>query len=199
MKKKILMVVLPIILFVSCDYSNTSNTVVYEKKYTSYKILPVVSMYLNDHQETMNNDITKNKAAKELQKAVFDSIRKDSMFLYELPLEYKTALKKGNRYIVLFSLSSVGEKKCENGQLSVSFDLYSVVSEDVVTSLKEGEYYNVSGKFVGSVNNRIILPSGNTIYNNPNINDDLGRVHVSLGGLYIEKMRATPSWKFGIN
>lgn len=163
-----------------------------------YKLTAIWVNFVKANKNVFNNEITREKAANTFQKAVFDSIKNDLGILTSIPLKYETALKKGSKYIIKFSLTDYnklnvthidknGNKECS---YKVAFDLFTIGDDKIIERLKDGEFYYIkSCKFIGSVNNRITLPSGNTFCQNPYFTKEnsefFPKFNLNLGGLYV--------------
>ena len=145
--------------------------------------------YVAHHLEGFNNEVTREKTAKEMQRMVIDTINSDPDLLYELPLKYESVVEKGNSYIVRFS---TGYRYQWTDRRICDIDLwfYSIVDEGIISILKDKEIYYLSkAKFMGKVNDKIELPDGNTFDHKPHvalIESPLDTTYmVGLGGFYV--------------
>lgn len=146
--------------------------------------------YVAHHLEGFNNEVTREKTAKEMQRMVIDTINSDPDLLYELPLKYESVVEKGNSYIVRFS---TGYRYQWTDRRICDIDLwfYSIVDEGIISILKDKEIYYLSkAKFKGKVNDKIELPDGNTFDHKPHvalIESPLDTTYmVGLGGFYVK-------------
>lgn len=146
--------------------------------------------YVAHHLEGFNNEVTREKTAKEMQRMVIDTINSDPDLLYELPLKYESVVEKGNSYIVRFS---TGYRYQWTDRRICDIDLwfYSIVDEGIISILKDKEIYYLSkAKFMGKVNDKIELPDGNTFDHKPHvalIESPLDTTYmVGLGGFYVK-------------
>ncbi len=145
--------------------------------------------YVAHHLEGFNNEVTREKTAKEMQRMVIDTINSDPDLLYELPLKYESVVEKGNSYIVRFS---TGYRFQWTDRRICDIDLwfYSIVDEGIISILKDKEiYYFSKAKFMGKVNDKIELPNGDTFDHKPHvalIESPLDTTYmVGLGGFYV--------------
>lgn len=145
--------------------------------------------YVAHHLEGFNNEVTREKTAKEMQRMVIDTINSDPDLLYELPLKYESVVEKGNSYIVRFS---TGYRFQWTDRRICDIDLwfYSIVDEGIISILKDKEIYYLSkAKFMGKVNDKIELPNGDTFDHKPHvalIESPLDTTYmVGLGGFYV--------------
>lgn len=152
--------------------------------------------YVAHHLEGFNNEVTREKTAKEMQRMVIDTINSDPDLLYELPLKYESVVEKGNSYIVRFS---TGYRFQWTDRRICDIDLwfYSIVDEGIISILKDKEIYYLSkAKFMGKVNDKIELPNGDTFDHKPHvalIESPLDTTYmVGLGGLYIRDIELKP-------
>lgn len=146
--------------------------------------------YVAHHLEGFNNEVTREKTAKEMQRMVIDTINSDPDLLYELPLKYESVVEKGNSYIVRFS---TGYRYQWTDRRICDIDLwfYSIVDEGIISIMKDKEIYYLSkAKFMGKVNDKIELPDGNTFDHKPHvalIESPLDTTYmVGLGGFYVK-------------
>lgn len=146
--------------------------------------------YVAHHLEGFNNEVTREKTAKEMQRMVIDTINSGPDLLYELPLKYESVVEKGNSYIVRFS---TGYRYQWTDRRICDIDLwfYSIVDEGIISILKDKEIYYLSkAKFMGKVNDKIELPDGNTFDHKPHvalIESPLDTTYmVGLGGFYVK-------------
>ena len=180
-------------LFISCGSATKKQN---EDPQKVYKLLSVIDEYVQSHPDLMNNKLTKEKGASEIQQKIIDAIEKDSSILFEIPLEYEMTLRQAenswqpnyDKFIIKFSLSSLGKDAVGNDKSVLSFMLFSIVTEDVVLKLKENKRYLINGHFKGSASGKIKLPSGNIFQKNPYIGKEAigSRTNYDLGAFYVE-------------
>ena len=146
--------------------------------------------YVENHLEGFNNEVTREKTAKVMQRMVIDTIKTNPNLLFEIPLKYESVVEKGNSYIVRFSTGSryqwTVRRICD-----ISLWFYSIVDEGIISKLKDKEtYYLSKAKFMEQVNDKIELPNGDTFDHKPHvalIESPLDTTYmVGLGGLYVK-------------
>lgn len=145
--------------------------------------------YVAHHLEGFNNEVTREKTAKEMQRMVIDTINSDPDLLYELPLKYESVVEKGNSYIVRF-YTGYRFQWTDRRICDIDLWFYSIVDEGIINILKDKEIYYLSkAKFMGKVNDKIELPNGDTFDHKPHvalIESPLDTTYmVGLGGFYV--------------
>ena len=146
-------------------------------------------VYVENHLDGFNNEITREKTATELQRIIIDTITANNNLLNELPLKYESVVNKGGKYIVRFS---TGYRYQWTDRRICDIDLwfYSIVDDEIIKRLKDKEtYYLTKAEFMGPVNDKIELPNGDTFDHNPHvalIERPLDTTFmIGLGGLYV--------------
>ena len=145
MKKKVsisllstaLLIVLSIIMS-SCN--NSPKQSIDKRKHKEYTLTKLVRDYFHDHPNAYNNEITRNRAAKDLQKIVLQN----SSRLFELPFMYnKTYIHNGyNQYIA---------ELCTHLGSSTWFVVYAKCPEEVALSFVDKGIYYIKGDFIGKI------------------------------------------------
>lgn len=145
MKKKVsisllstaLLIVLSIIMS-SCN--NSPKQSIDKRKHKEYTLTKLVREYFHDHPNAYNNEITRNRAAKDLQKIVLQN----SSSLFELPFMYnKTYIHNGyNQYIA---------ELCTHLGSSTWFVVYAKCPEEVALSFVDKGIYYIKGDFIGKI------------------------------------------------
>lgn len=145
MKKKVsisllstaLLIVLSIIMS-SCN--NSPKQSIDKRKHKEYTLTKLVRDYFHDHPNAYNNEITRNRAAKDLQKIVLQN----SSSLFELPFMYnKTYIHNGyNQYIA---------ELCTHLGSSTWFVVYAKCPEEVALSFVDKGIYYIKGDFIGKI------------------------------------------------
>ena len=155
-----------------------------------HKIDSMCIAYVEHHLEGFNNEVTREKTAKDMQRMVIDTIKSNPDLLYEMPLKYESVVEKGSSYIVRFS---TGYRYQWTDRRICDIDLwfYSIVDEGIISKLKDKEtYYLSKAKFMGRVNDKIELPNGDTFDHKPYvalIESSLDTTYmVGLGGLFVK-------------
>ena len=152
--------------------------------------------YIEKHLEGFNNEITRKRTAKEMQRMVIDTINSNHDVLYELPLKYESVVDRGGSFIVRFS-TGYRHQWTDSRICNIDLWLYSIVDESVISKLKDKEtYYLRKAKFMGNVNDKIELPNGDTFDHKPHvalIESPLDTTYmIGLGGLYIRDIELKP-------
>lgn len=147
-------------------------------------------VYVENHLDGFNNEITREKTATELQRIIIDTLKTNENLLYELPLKYESVVDKGNKYIVRFS-TGYRYQWTERRICDIDLWLYSIVDDEIIKRLKDkGTYYLSKVKFMGQVNDKIQLPNGDTFDHNPHvalIESLLDTTFmIGLGGMYVK-------------
>ena len=146
--------------------------------------------YVENHLEGFNNEVTREKTAKDMQRMVIDTIKSNPDLLYEMPLKYESVVEKENSYIVRFS-TGCRYQWTDRRICDISLWFYSIVDEGIISKLKDKEtYYLSKTNFMGQVNDKIELPNGDTFDHKPHvalIESPLDTTYmVGLGGLYVK-------------
>ena len=147
-------------------------------------------VYVENHLDGFNNEITREKTATELQRTIIDTLTANTNLLYELPLKYESVVDKGNKYIVRFS-TGYRYQWTERRICDIDLWIYSIVDDEIINRLKDKEtYYLAKAKFMGEVDDKIELPDGDTFSHKPHvalIESPLDTTYmVGLGGLYVK-------------
>ena len=118
------------------------------------KKLPIeelVDTFMKQHPNYLNNKVTMEEVDKEFQKIVIDTAIN---YLEGIPLELKTLNKNAKSYMAHFQCWHT-IKPYFDFQKPIKeayFDVVTVVPDSLVESLKEGEYYLLSGAIIEQVN-----------------------------------------------
>lgn len=174
------------IIVSSCNNSPKQN--IEYRKHKEYTLQKLVRDYFYEHPNTYNNDVTRHRAAKELQKIVLQN----PSCLFELPYKYNTThVHYGyNQYVAEFG-THLG--------LSTYLIVYAKCSEEVALSLVDNGYYYIKGDFVGKIteqkpaSNPVLYAIENGIYADALYLDKVNTF--SLGGFYIENLSVEPASK----
>ncbi len=155
-----------------------------------HALVEIIDKYRAEHPKLMNNESTRDKGAKELQSIVIEEIKKNPSLLSSIPFQYKDAMKKGSKYIVKFEFSKYNNTPKLTNEYDLVITCFSYATSSQMENLVDDKLYKIQGTCKGSVNGKIVLPSGNTFYMNPDIHDfgsdSFGHeLTIDLGGLYI--------------
>lgn len=194
MKKKVSISLLSIALLIvlsiitsSCN--NSPKQSIDNRKHKEYTLPKLVREYFHNHPNAYNNEITRNRAAKDLQKIVLQN----SSSLFELPFMYnKTYIHNGsNQYIA---------ELCTHLGSSTWLIVYAKCPEEVALSLVDKGYYYIKGYFRGKIteqsprSNPVLYAIENVFY--ADVADALYMEKTnsfSLGAFYIEDLSVEPA------
>jgi hypothetical protein len=197
--KKISLLLLFVALLSSCVNSPSNKKVSIEppkkdiiKVEPSFKLATIIENEMKGLN--ISNEMMRDKMAKKLQKKVFSEISKDGSIISQVPVIYSDAMEKGNKYIVKFEYPMTLSRTVKDisSKYQIVFSIFSVVGSDIMGKLKDNCFYHISGKFCGDVSGKIVLPSGDTFYNNPSITTDdyiSNKVSIDLGGMYYKQLK----------
>ena len=169
-----------ILLFFSSCVNNASSrqnaTVVPTEENESasnvskYVLANVVDSVISANPDFLNNDIKQKKVSKEVQNAVLSAIQKDHSILSDIPLSFEMMMQKGNKYIIKFELSNIGEQGTRiSDKYDIYFNVFTEMSEEEASELIEKHKYHLTFESICDVSNNLVLPSGRTFTDNPNI------------------------------
>ena len=178
MKKLIYFV--SIILFLSSCVNNASSrqcsTVASTEEnetasdVSNYVLANIVDSIISANPDFLNNDIKQKKVSKEVQNAVLSAIQKDHSILSDIPLSFEMMMQKGNKYIIKFELSNIGEQGTRiSDKYDIYFNVFTEMSEEEASELIEKHKYHLTFESICDVSNNLVLPSGRTFTDNPNI------------------------------
>lgn len=136
----------------------------------NYILANIVDSIISDNPDYLNNDIKKNKVAKEIQATVLSAIQQDHSILTEIPLSFVMMMKKGSKYIIKFELSNIGNSGTRiSNKYDIYFNVFTEMSEEEASELIEKHKYHLTFESISDVNNNLVLPSGRTFTDNPKI------------------------------
>lgn len=115
-------------------------------------------------------------------------MKADNTFLSEIPLKFSDMMQKNkNKYILKFECGeySTDDKLLTSKQdkYSINFAIFVEAPEDEASKLELNKIYHLEGKYCGSVNGKLVLPSGNVFDYNAHcykFSDSVGTI--CLGG-----------------
>lgn len=137
---------------------------------SKYVLANVVDSVISANPDFLNNDIKQKKVSKEVQNAVLSAIQKDHSILSDIPLSFEMMMQKGNKYIIKFELSNIGDKGTRiSDKYDIYFNVFTEMSEDEASELIEKHKYHLTFESICDVSNNLVLPSGRTFTDNPNI------------------------------
>ena len=196
MKKSTTLLLLSILALLACNNVQRPQS----KSEDAIRLRPIDSMcvaYIERHLEGFNNEVSREKTAKEMQRMVIDSVKSNPDLLYELPLKYESVVDRGGNYIVRFSIG-YRHQWTDRRRCDINLWFYSIVDEGIISKLKDKEtYYFSKANFMGQVNDKIELPNGDTFDHKPHvalIESPLDTTYiVGLGGMYVKDIELKPS------
>lgn len=202
--KRIVCFILLGVLFSSCHQRQTTEDC---QSLSKSNVHSFIDSCLSSVPNANNNDITRAILADtikaRLQRMSGDTlaILSDLALEYEMSLEYKCIFdtfeseldKNAGKYVVKFSLSSLGECSPKSDVFNVTLQVLTIMGKDDVAKLIDNVEYVVQGKFVDFANNTqetgFRLPSGQYFVDYPSVNTDVfdkEKIHINLGTLILE-------------
>lgn len=137
---------------------------------SKYVLANIVDSVISANPDFLNNDIKQKKVSKEVQNAVLSAIQKDHSILSDIPLSFEMMMQKDNKYIIKFELSNIGDKGTRiSDKYDIYFNVFTEMSEDEASELIEKHKYHLTFESICDVSNNLVLPSGRTFTDNPNI------------------------------
>lgn len=148
----------------STSESETSTEV------SNYVLANIVDSIISANPDYLNNDIKQKKVAGQIQSAVLSAIQNDHSILTEIPLSFAMMMQKGNKYIIKFELSNIGKNGTRiSDKYDIYFNVFTEMSEEEASELIEKHKYHLTFESISDVNNKLVLPSGRTFTDDPNI------------------------------
>lgn len=156
---------------------------------TQFVIANIVDSVLTANPDYKNNDIKEKKVAKEVQSAILAAIKQDHNVLTQIPLSFEMMMQKGNKYIIKFELSTIGNSGTKiSNKYDIYFNVFTEMTEEEAAELVEKQKYHLSFVSISDVNNKLVLPSGRTFEDNPRIiNGTLGEETSVCPGAFLLK------------
>jgi hypothetical protein len=204
MKQKVSISLLSIALLImlsiitsSCN--NSSKQGIDNRKHKEYTLPKLVREYFHNHPNAYNNEITRNRAAKDLQEIVLQN----SSSLFELPFMYnKTYVHNGSNQYIVELCTHLGSYLGSSTWLII----YAKCTEEVALSLVDKGYYYIKGNFRGKIteqspkSNPVLYAIENVFY--ADVADALYMKKTdifSLGAFYIEDLSVKPASSLDFN
>lgn len=169
-----------LILLSACVNSNTSHDSVavastsdseQTTNNTQYVIANIVDSIVSANPDYLDNDIKRNRVATAIQSAILSAVSNNHSVLTEIPLTFEQLMQNGaNKYIVKFELSNIGNSGTRiSNKYDIYFNVFTEMTENEASELVKDKKYHLSFRSIEDVSNKLVLPSGRTFYNNPNI------------------------------
>lgn len=118
----------------------------------------------------IDNDIKRKGVATAIQSAILSEVSNNHNVLTEIPLTFAQMMQKGNKYIVKFELAELVSKGTRiSDKYDNYFNVFTEMSENEACELVKDKKYHLSFNSISDVSNKLILPSGRTFYDNPNV------------------------------
>jgi hypothetical protein len=155
--------------------------------------------YAKSNPHIFNNQMSRDKAAPEVNKMLMDTLSCNPQLLIDCPVRYEQMIKLSkNKYAIKFSLMRFNPQNItyyENyTEYDVSTDIFAIVDENFALKLKDRQMYALKGfTFEGDVNEKnITLPSGAKVCRKPGISItstvDNDR-NFSLSGIFLSDLK----------
>ena len=138
---------------------------------TNYAIANIVDSIVSANPDYLDNDIKRNRVAKAIQSAIISAVSNNHNVLTEIPLTFEQLMQNGvNKYIVKFELSNIGDSGTRiSDKYDIYFNVFTEMTVNEASELVKDKKYHISFNSIEDVSNKLVLPSGRTFYNNPNI------------------------------
>ena len=159
----------------------------------TYIIANIVDSVIAANPDYLNNDIKRKKVGGQIQSAILTAVNKDHNVLTEIPLTFKQMMQKGNnKYIVKFELTNIGSSGTRiSDKYDIYFNVFTEMTEEEASELIQNQNYNLTFSSISDVSNNLVLPSGCTFIDTPNVYktslDD--RPSVSSGGFLLKGVK----------
>lgn len=154
------------------DSTATAETVSTEQQHVAsqYVIANIVDSIVSANPDYLDNDIKRKIVATAIQSAILSEVSNNHNVLTEIPLTFAQMMQKGNKYIIKFELAELGSKGTRiSDKYDIYFNVFTEMSEDEASELVNDKKYHLSFNSISDVSNNLILPSGRTFYDNPNV------------------------------
>lgn len=168
-----------VLLLSACVNSNSSHDSVAvatteDNEQTSvnsqYVIANIVDSIVSANPDYLDNDIKRKRVATAIQSAILSAVSNNHNVLTEIPLTFAQMMQKGDKYIVKFELAELGSKGTRiSDKYDIYFNVFTEMSEDEACELVKDKKYHLSFNSIADVSNRLVLPSGRTFTDNPNV------------------------------
>ena len=139
MKSKSILFAFTAILLIGCVQPKPQE-VQEEKK---IPIVELVSSFMKEHPNYLNNDVTKEEGDKAFEEAFMDTTKN---YFQGVPAKLALITKNGNSYLAQFHCwITPNNFKYQKPVHEVNCDIVTLVSDSLVDKLVEGEYYLLKG------------------------------------------------------
>ena len=170
--KKLIYFVSIILLLTSCvnNASRQQDSAKSENAVTHYLMANIVDSIITANPDYLNNEIKHKKVSEEVQSTLLSAIQKNHNILTEIPLSFEMMMQNEDNYIIKFELSNIGEQGTRiSEKYNISFNVFTEMSEEEASKLIEEHKYHLTFDSIVDASNNLILPSGRTFTDNPNI------------------------------
>lgn len=160
-----------------------------------YVISSIVDSIITANPDYLDNDIKRKRVASAIQNTIISVVKSNHEVLTEIPLTFEQLMQNGvNKYIVKFELSNIGDSGTRiSDKYDIYFNVFTEMTEEEASELVKDKKYHLSFSTIEDVSNKLVLPSGRTFYNNPNVYKTSldERPSVDLGGFLLRKVTFT--------
>lgn len=181
MKYFVSIFLLGLLLFSCVNNSNTNEKMDEVSTSPNYAVANIVDSIITANPDYLNNDIRRKKVAKEIQTAIITAINKDHSVLTEIPLAFEQMMQKGNKYIVKFELANLGSNSTRiSDKYNIYFNVFTEMTEDEASELVQNRKYHLTFNSIADVSGMLILPSGRTFTDTPDVYNTSIDEHTSV-------------------
>lgn len=194
--KKLISIIFPLLILASsCGFNTNSNSNQPKQPEPMNKTGEFVNGWLANHPDVLNNDITKNKGAKDFEEGIMTATKSNPAYLSDITYVYRMMLpyNDGKRYAVKFEQETAkihSDVKCE-----VSVLILAVMTEDEAAGLVQNGKYKLSWDSIDYITSKNFrLPSGSLVESKTFIYKDpvYGYPNVSLKNLVAKGLKYRP-------
>lgn len=157
-----------------------------------YKVLDLVDSISVLYPKKYKNDIQSKEFCEMLFMEINTKLEKDNSYLAEIPVQFTQMLQKGKNYIVKFECGdyTTNDKGLysQKGNYSINYAIFAEVPKSFASELEDNKIYHITGKYVGSVNGKLVLPSGRLFNYNTSCYSVEGKGTICLGGFLFKNL-----------
>ena len=112
----------------------------------------LVDTFMKEHPDYLNNEVTMQNGDVEFQKVIIDTTIN---YIEGIPLELKKLCNNGKSYMAQFQCWHTTRPYFDFQEpiQDAHFDIITAVPDSMIVSLKEGEYYTLSGVIIERIAN----------------------------------------------
>lgn len=170
--KKLIYFITAILTLSACvnNASTHQESAVSSNSESNFILSNIVDSVISANPDFLNNEIKQKKVSNEVQLAVLSAIQRSHNILTEIPLTFEMMMQNEDKYIIKFELSTMGEQATRiSDKYNIYFNVFTEMSEEEASELIENHKYHLTFDSISDVNNNLVLPSGKTFTDNPNI------------------------------